>query len=168
MQQHDSDVETLFYYLTELSKTDISDIMMKHNRNVENHFAQTVLADIITKDIRGSDGVKKAKIVSEILFGKTKLNDLKEDDINEVVKNIPNITLPSHLVINKPITEVLVDINQFASKNEAKKYVKGGGLYVNTKIVQSPSYQITDKDIIYNKYIILRIGKKNYYSIIIQ
>lgn len=141
---------------------------MKHNRNVENHFAQTVLADIITKEIRGSDGVKKAKIVSEILFGKTKLDDLKEDDINEVVKNIPNVSLPSDLIINKPITEVLVDINQFTSKNEAKKYVKGGGLYINSKKVDSPTYQVSTKDIIYNKYIILRIGKKNYCSIIIQ
>lgn len=106
--------------------------------------------------------------MSEILFGKTKLDDLKEDDINEVVKNIPNVSLPSDLIINKPITEVLVDINQFTSKNEAKKYVKGGGLYINTKKVDSPTYQVSTKDIIYNKYIILRIGKKNYCSIIIQ
>lgn len=142
--------------------------MRKHNYSVENHYAQTELADIITNEIRGSDGVKKAKLVSEILFGNKKLDSLKEDELNEVIKNIPNVSLSSELIIDKPITEVLVNSNYFSSKNEAKKFVKGGGLYINAKKIDSPSYKVSIKDTLFNKHIILRIGRKNYHSVLIE
>ena len=62
--------------------------------------------------------------------------------------------------------EILDTITLFSdcydiSKSEAKRLLKGGGLYINNiKIIKNRF--VEKSDILFDKYILLRIGKSNY------
>ena len=50
------------------------------------------------------------------------------------------------------------------SYSEAKSLIKsGGGLYLNNKKISDINREISTDDLLYNKYILLRKGKSNYF-----
>jgi len=62
--------------------------------------------------------------------------------------------------------EILDTITLFSdcydiSKSEARRLLKGGGLYINN--IKTTENRIIEKsDLLFEKYILLRIGKSNY------
>ena len=49
------------------------------------------------------------------------------------------------------------------SYSEAKSLIKSGGLYLNNKKISDINREISTDDLLYNKYILLRKGKSNYF-----
>ena len=52
------------------------------------------------------------------------------------------------------------------SRGQARKDVKGGGVYVNSKRVDDEQQKINSGDLIFDKYVLLRRGKRNYALVI--
>lgn len=46
---------------------------------------------------------------------------------------------------------------------EAKNLIKNGGLYLNNQRISDINREISTDDLLYNKYILLRKGKSNYF-----
>ena len=53
----------------------------------------------------------------------------------------------------------------FASKGEARRLIKAGGVSINKEKVTRPEQRITQTDFINNKYLLVQKGKKNYYLV---
>ena len=51
----------------------------------------------------------------------------------------------------------------FPSKGECRKMIQGGGVSINKDKVAAIDYEVSEKDIIDGKYILVQKGKKNYY-----
>ena len=49
------------------------------------------------------------------------------------------------------------------SYSEAKSLIKSGGLYLNNQKITDVNREISTDDLLYNKYILLRKGKSNYF-----
>jgi len=62
----------------------------------------------------------------------------------------------------KPLVEVLVQSGLCPSKGQARKDIEGGGVYLNN--VREPNFQrqVSAKDLLFGKYLLLRKGKRNY------
>jgi tyrosyl-tRNA synthetase len=52
----------------------------------------------------------------------------------------------------------------FKSNGEARRMLKDGGVSINKKKIND-SYQVTDSDLLNNKYILIQKGKKNYFLV---
>ena len=48
------------------------------------------------------------------------------------------------------------------SRGQARKDVKGGGVYVNGKRIDDEQHKLTTSDLMFGKYLLLRRGKRNY------
>ena len=52
------------------------------------------------------------------------------------------------------------------SRGQARKDVKGGGVYVNGKRIDDEQHKLTASDLMFGKYVLLRRGKRNYAVVI--
>jgi tyrosyl-tRNA synthetase len=61
-----------------------------------------------------------------------------------------------------PLVEILVEAKLCSSKGQARKDVEGGGVNINNNREQNFQRAVTINDLLFDKHILLRKGKKNY------
>jgi tyrosyl-tRNA synthetase len=90
---------------------------------------------------------------------------LLSTELLAVLKDVPSVTLPRSAVVGQPISGIMVACRATASKGEARRLVKGGGVYVNSKRVPSDDYQVGPEDVLHDTLCVVRVGKKSYYLV---
>jgi len=60
------------------------------------------------------------------------------------------------------LTDLLMQVKLVKSKTEAKQIISNGGIYINNKRINDIFYNVTMNDVIDNKFIVLRKGKKDF------
>ena len=142
---------------TFLTPEEILDVMDRHNKEPHLRIAQETLAKCIITDLRGEEEYTKARDISKALFSEDIKNLSSEDVVNSLsgVKNV--------LVYEGNIVDVLVDAKVFSSKREARELITGNALSINNKKVNDVNYIISKNDLIDNKIVVIKKGKKNYF-----
>jgi tyrosyl-tRNA synthetase len=130
---------------------------------------QKALARDLTMRVHSEDDYNAAVEASQILFGKgttETLRKLDEKMLLSVFEGVPQSEVPKSLVgsgIN--IVDFLAgETGIFNSKGEARRMLKDNGVSVNKEKV-GEGYQVSEKDLLNGKYILVQKGKKNYYLV---
>ena len=97
--------------------------------------------------------------MSEVLFSND-FKSLKEKQIEEIFGNY-KIELSEEL----PLEDLLIRIKASSSKREAREFIKNGAVSINGEKQTDNMKILTRTDALYNKYLIVRRGKKNYYLV---
>ncbi len=86
------------------------------------------------------------------------------------LKNMNNIDIKSSWMVIENDDVSVSTITHLAklsglvkSYSEAKSLIKSGGLYLNNQKITDVNREISTDDLLYNKYILLRKGKSNYF-----
>jgi len=156
----DSDLEKLYKLFTFMELDEISAIIEEHNKNPHFRSAQKKLAWDLTCRVHGEDAAKRAKDASAILFGEMDIREADTELLDTLSAEIPFAETDS--VIGGPITDLLVLSGGCASKGEAKRKIKEGGVYLNGVKVTEESKLISSKDLLNGGYVQLRVGKKDF------
>ncbi|KAL7316483.1 tyrosyl-tRNA synthetase [Mucor circinelloides] len=166
MKTTDSDVGKYLEMFTFLTKEQVSEIMTQHQQSPESRIAQTTLANETTELVHGSDGLRKAKTATRVLFGDD-LSTLSGDHIIEAFRSDANrfIQLERSAVIGAGLDKVASITNAAKSKSDAQKKMKAGGFYLNNQRVTNVKHVIEESDLIDGKVCVLRSGKSSYYLI---
>ncbi len=163
----DSDAEKYIKIFTILDKNEIDKLVQKHNEAPHLRVLQKKLAEDITCSVHSREEYENAIEASQILFGKgTKetLKKLDESTFLSIFDGVPkyNVT-KSDVEENIPILDFLVEkAKVFKSKGELRRLMKDNGLSINQTKEKNTSKNISNNDLINNKYILIRKGKKNY------
>ena len=169
LNQSDEDALKSIKIFTMKSENDIKELASKHNEAPHTRIIQNALADDITITVHSQEALENAKAASEILFGKT-----TEENVRELSKgaleSIGN-EVPKHDVSKETITNEIgiIDLlsehaSIFSSKGEARRAIKNNAVAINKTKVQD-SKTISSADIIQGVYILVQNGKKNYHLI---
>ena len=150
-------VEEYLKKYTFLSKSEIEDIMKKHNEKPELKIAQKKLAEEIITFIHSKEDYEKALNLSEILFTE-KFKSLTKEDIKDIF-NEEDITE----IKETNLVDLLIEIKAASSKREAREFITNNAIKVNGEKINDLDYKLTTNDFIDNTYIIIKRGKKNYY-----
>lgn len=142
---------------TFLTPEEILDIMDRHNKKPHLRIAQETLAKCIITDLRGEEEYTKARDISKALFSED-IKNLSSEDIVNSLSGVKNV-----LVYEGNIVDVLVDAKVFSSKREARELITGNALSINNKKVNDVNYIISKNDLIDNKIVVIKKGKKNYF-----
>lgn len=142
---------------TFLTPEEILDVMDRHNKEPHLRIAQETLAKCIITDLRGNDEYTKARDISKALFSED-IKNLSSEDIVNSLSGVKNV-----LVYEGNIVDVLVDSKVFSSKREARELITGNALSINNKKVNDVNYIISKNDLIDNKIVVIKKGKKNYF-----
>jgi len=156
----DSDLEKLYKIFTFMELDEISAIIKEHNKDPHLRAAQKKLAWDLTCRVHGENAAKRAKDASAILFGEMDIKEADAELLDTLSAEIPFAETDS--IIGGPITDLLVLSGGCASKGEAKRKIKEGGVYLNGVKVTEESKLISPEDLLNGGYVQLRVGKKDF------
>jgi len=165
----DRDAIRYLKYFTFLDRDAIDDLESRHNENPGAREAHRALAQEMTDLIHGKRATEDAVNASKILFGGG-LEGISENALSEVASEIPNSSISADALSGegKPLLEALVECGLSSSKGQAKKDIQGGGVNVNNCRIQDTQTKLTQADVHFGKYVLLRRGKKNYAALIVE
>ena len=144
--------------LTFLSKEEIEGLEIKHNEAPHLREAHKRLAKEIITDLHGEECYLKAVRMSEALFT-GEFKDFTKEEIEEIFNGYKKIDVS----VDTNIVDLLIDMGIASSKREAREFVSCNAVSINGEKNSNLEYVISEKDFLFNEYIIIKRGKKNYY-----
>lgn len=148
---------------TFLSKEEIEDIMIKHNEAPNLRIAQKRLAEEVIKFIHGEESYNKALKITEALFSGD-IASLSENELKDALSGVQTETITEEM----NIVDMLVNTKILSSKREAREFINNGSISINGEKINTTDMLVNKEKALYNKYIVVRRGKKKYYLVILN
>lgn len=167
----DEDAQRYIKIFTMLSREEIEQLISEHQAAPHLRVLQNKLAEELTTLVHGREELQKAQKASQILFGNSTSDDLRQLDAKtflEVFDGVPQaeVTRTDIAAGLDMIAALSAKTGFIASNSEARRALKEKSIAVNKEKVEE-SYIIGEKDIIDDKFVLLQRGKKNYFVIVI-
>ncbi|AWA29013.1 tyrosine--tRNA ligase [Flavobacterium magnum] len=163
----DEDAEKYIKIFTFLDREVIDALIEEHKAAPHLRVLQKRLADEITVFVHSEEELAKAKQASNILFGNSNADDLKQLDTAtflEVFDGVPQAEISRADVKNGiDIVSLLNEKSGFVKSNgEARRALAENSISVNREKV-TEDFVLTSKDLINDTFVLLQKGKKNYF-----
>jgi tyrosyl-tRNA synthetase len=155
----DRDVENYLKLFTLKSRDEITALLAEHTRDPATRAAQRALAADITTRVHGADTVKGVVSASAILFGDEESRDVDPAVFEILAQEIPTATLAAE---GAPLVDAVISAGLAKSKNEARRAIEQGGIYLNQQRVEDVGRTLGPGDWIAGRNVLLRKGKKEY------
>jgi len=165
----DVDAEKYIKIFTFLSKEEIEVLTERHRETPHLRLLQKRLAEEITVMVHSKEDLENAIKASNILFGNSTSDDLKQLDeatFLDVFDGVPQAEISKNEIeagIN--IVDVLNEKTGFLKSNgEARRALTANSISVNREKV-TEDFVLSTKDLINNQFVLLQSGKKNYFVV---
>jgi len=157
----DGDVGRYLRYFTFLDREAIEALEGRVRESPERREAQRELAREVTRLLHGDEGLARAERATSVLFGGD-LSELGVDEVLEVFDDVPSTELGRAELEGggKPVTDLLVLAGLSASKGEAARLVRQGGVYLNNRRVEGERERVTAERAIGGTILVLRKGAR--------
>jgi tyrosyl-tRNA synthetase len=160
----DADVGSFLKLFTFLDQQEIAGLEALTEEHPERREAHRKLAQEVTGLVHGADAVIAAERISASLFsGDTQ--SLLESDLNELGQDGLSSSVCEPGV---GILTVLVEAGLAKSTGEARKLIQGNGIKLNGMPVSDVSRTLDFDDALFQRFYMIRKGKKNYHLIVSQ
>ena len=163
----DGDVVRYLGYFTFLGEDEIAALAEETRRAPEQRAAQRRLAEEVTRLAHGAEALARAERVSDLLFGRDTAS-LQADDLLQGFGDAPSSALPAaDLASGVPLSQLLAATGLASSKNEARRLIANGGVYVNERRAADDA-PLATADAIEGRALLLRKGKKQYHLVRVE
>jgi tyrosyl-tRNA synthetase len=122
--------------------------------------AQRTLAREVTAMVHGAEELARAERASAVLFGGS-LDGASADEILTVFEDVPAVAMAADALASFTTAALVTHAGLTASKGEAVRLIKQGGIYVNDRRVTDERASLTAADAIGEKVIVLRKGQRD-------
>lgn len=165
----DIDAEKYIKIFTFLSKEEIEDLTVQHREAPHLRVLQKKLAEEITIMVHSAEDLDNAIKASNILFGNSNAEDLKQLDAAtflEVFDGVPQAEIAkADIEAGLDIVTVLNEKTGFMKSNgEARRALTANSISVNREKVKE-DFALSTKDLINEQFVLLQSGKKNYFVV---
>ncbi|MBG89878.1 MAG: tyrosine--tRNA ligase [Verrucomicrobiales bacterium] len=158
----DRDVVRYLKYFTFLPREEIESLEKAHEENAGRREAHQALAKAVTEMIHGKQATADAIQASKILFG-AEIAGISESGFSDLADEVPSLSIDrSRLNEGAGLIDLLNDAGLSKSKGEARRDIKGGGVYLNNERQLDQEIVVKADSLLFEKYLLLRKGKKNY------
>ena len=116
--------------------------------------------------VHGESALAKAEHASRVLFGGD-LDGLDATDIQDVFADVPSsqVTQTELEGGGLSVVDLLAGSDLVTSKGDARRSIKGGGVYLNNRRVSDPSQMVSIAEAIEGQFLVLRKGRKRYHLV---
>lgn len=162
----DRDVIRYLKYFTLMPKNAIDELEHAVKTKPEKREAQTALAREVTQRLHGETALDQAVKASAIFFG-GEIAEVSDGELIDIFSDVPSCEMPKSAFDSDgcPIVELLVTSCTAKSKGEARRFIQGGGIYLNNRRIDDVEKKILLSETIHGKYLILRRGGRNYWLV---
>jgi tyrosyl-tRNA synthetase len=160
----DRDALAYLRFFTLLPEPEIVELDAATAAEPQRRAAQRALAGDVTRRVHGEDGLARAVLASEALFGGA-LDGLGADDIADIFADVPSSRTPRERLAGDGalLVELLAETGLAGSRGDARRAIEGGGIYVNGRRAQDPQTRVRADQAVEGRYLVLRKGKKSYH-----
>jgi tyrosyl-tRNA synthetase len=163
----DTDAVSWIKIFTFLPETAINSLIQNHENNPADRLLQKKLAEELTVFVHGKTEFEKAVETTHKLFSNTKASadSLTIEDL-ESIEGIVRTDFDAAKINNGiDIITFLTENAVFESKGAARKMLQNGGVSINREKIIDHQMLLEKKHLLHDKYILVQVGKKNYYLI---
>jgi len=158
----DADVSKCLRFLTECPREEIDALDVSRQEKPQERASQKRLAGALTELLHGAEGLAKAQLAAQILFG-AEITSLSDAELSQIFADVPGVSLErARLDAGLALLDALVESGLVKSKGEARRAVTEGGVYVNNRRAEGAEFVLTREQLASESTIVLRRGKKNY------
>ena len=161
LRTEDSQVGTYLRAFTWQSRAAIDDLDRATAENPERRDAQRALAREVTSMIHGQDEAARAERAGEVLFSE-EIAGLDERTLLAVFAEAPSTEFARSRLdgAGLSLVEAMVGAELEKSNGAARRTIEGGGAYINNRKVVGVDAIIGRGDLLHDRYVVLRKGKK--------
>ena len=162
----DADVVNYLKYFTWLTRPEIAEFEHTVEEHPEQREAQRALAREMTRMIHGKTALVKAEQASSVLFGGD-LEGLSAEDIQDIFADVPSSEVSREALGGEGVSvvDLLVASDLATGKGDARRSIKGGGIYLNNQRMSDTAQMATIADAVEGQFLILRKGRKRYHLV---
>jgi tyrosyl-tRNA synthetase len=156
----DSVVGAYLRYFTFLDHDAIRALDVDTAEHPERGAAQRALAREVCTLVHGSDEAGRAEAAAAALYA-GELSTLDEQSLMAVCTETPTSNR-TRLSLDPPglaLVDAVVDAGLVKSKNEARRLVTQGGVYVNDRREKDTEARLDRTDLLFDRYLVLRKGR---------
>ena len=167
LNSSDDDAKNYIKIFTLKNQAEIEDLISEHEKAPNLRILQKELAIDITKRVHGKNELNSALNASNILFGKSTSDDLKnldEQTFLSVFEGVPQFQINKEDLKCGLLEFFAEKTSIFSSKGEARRMINSNAVSINKEKINL-EFQTSEKILIDNKYILVQKGKKNYYLV---
>ncbi len=164
----DEDAEKYIKIFTMLSRETIESSISEHKEAPHMRTLQKLLAKEVTIMVHGESEYDKAVNASQILFGQSTSDALKQIDeatFLSVFEGVPQFEIKSADLPENIIELLAVKTAIFPSKGECRKMIQASGLSINKDKWENVDSTVSAENLLNGRYILVQKGKKNYFII---
>ncbi|HUR19133.1 MAG TPA: tyrosine--tRNA ligase [Acidimicrobiales bacterium] len=160
----DAQAGSLLRALTLLPRERIEELDAATAAHPERRDAQRALAHAVVSLVHGDAEADRAAHAGTVLFSED-IATLDEATLLEVVAEAPATTVPRSSLDGPGLTlvEALQATEMTPSKSAARRAIDQGGAYVNNRRVADPDQVLTARDLLHDRYVILRKGRRDHH-----
>lgn len=161
----DEDAASWIRIFTFLGKDEVEALEKAHETDPAQRTLQKRLAKEVTIFVHGNAAYEKALETTQKLFSNTSAaaDSLSEHEL-ESIEGIIRQDYPLQKISEGiDIVHLLSETGIFKSKGEAKKMIQNGGVSVNRIKITDLQHIINSNNLLHQKYILVQVGKKNYF-----
>ena len=149
----DRDVRRFLAFFTFLPMEEVDRLGRLEGEEIRE--AKERLAFEVTKLAHGEEEAKKARVTSRAAFTGN----------GEDLSAIPTSQIPlERFQEGISMVDLLAEVGLAKTKSEARRLIRGGGIYLGKERVTSEKLTVTDQQLLDNQ-LIIRVGKKRYHRI---
>ncbi|MEL0275166.1 MAG: tyrosine--tRNA ligase [Flavobacteriaceae bacterium] len=163
----DADAENYIKIFTFLSREEIDALIEEHKETPHLRLLQKRIAEEVTVLVHSKEDLANAQRASQILFGKSTSEDLKQLDnatFLDVFDGVPQAQMEKATLADgvEIISALAGEGKLLKSNGEARRALKENSISVNKTKVNDQK-KITATDLINDRYVLLQRGKKSYF-----
>ena len=159
----DRDAVKYLKFFTFLSRARIEDLELATAQEPERRRAQRALAQEVTELVHGTAAVQEAESAVRVLFGGD-VSGLSVDQLLRILPSVPSSATP-FVATGWPIAELLMSSRVTASKGEATRLIRSGGIYVNGRRITDEKLRLRPEDAVEGQLFVVRKGKRENFLI---
>ena len=159
----DSEVRKLLLQLTFLSLEEIEVLVAEHEKDPQQRVGQRMLAGELTGIVHGEAAAASAMEASAVLFDPdVDITAVSESALEFVSGEVPSTAIQT---LGSSIIDLLVESGLCQSRKDAKRAITDGGIYLNGGRVADADFLPSKGDLLHQKYVLLRRGKKQWHLV---
>lgn len=168
VQTDDRDVENYLKFFTFLHPDEIDSLCARHVKEPHKREAQKVLAAEVTRVVHGQGTLDNVIKATQVLFG-GEIDGLNDAELLDIFNDVPSTALDrGRLKTGISLIDLMAETELSKSKGEARRLLKGGGVYVNNRNVNDMEAELGEADLASESVLVLRSGKKRYHLVRFQ
>ena len=157
MNVTDEDAIRFLKVFSFLTPEEIEEVAREHFASPGARIGQKKVAYEVTKDLHGKEAAEEAIRMTQVLFS-GEVSSLSANQIEELFGDM-KVKLDEGV----SILDALVSVGAATSKTEARKAIQQNAISLNGTKVTDIALILNKDNALYEKYFVLRKGKKNYF-----